>query len=179
MAVPSWEAFLRLRDALQAAGLRADGPLHRLWLGEQRVDLIPFGRLERADRSIGWPPDEDVVMNVIGLAEAMDTAVAVRFPGDLVFDVASLPALALLKIWAWIDRRHTSPDKDASDLWQLLRNYAQAGNEERLYSSEGEALAAVRVRLGAGRCLAARQRRARGGRSRPGPTARSTTSTRC
>jgi predicted nucleotidyltransferase len=55
-----------------------------------------------------------------------------------------LPALALLKIWAWRDRRYTVPGKDASDIWMFLRHYADAGNEDRLYGEEGEAaLAAV------------------------------------
>ena len=78
-------------------------------------------------------------MNVAGLAEALATAVAVALPGGVSIDVASLPALALLKIWAWKDRRYTAPGKDASDLWMFLRHYAEAGNQDRLYGEEGEA----------------------------------------
>jgi predicted nucleotidyltransferase len=54
-----------------------------------------------------------------------------------------LPALALLKIWAWTDRRYTAPGKDASDIWMFLRHYADAGNEDRLYGEEGEAALAA------------------------------------
>lgn len=78
-------------------------------------------------------------MNVSGLTEALATAVAVSLPGGVSFDVASLPALALLKIWAWRDRKYTTPGKDASDLWMFLRHYADAGNQDRLYGEEGEA----------------------------------------
>ncbi len=39
-----------------------------------------------------------------------------------------MPALALLKIWAWTDRWYTAPGKDASDIWMFLRHYADAGN---------------------------------------------------
>jgi predicted nucleotidyltransferase len=78
-------------------------------------------------------------MNVRGLTEALATAVVVRLPGGGSIDVACLPALALLKIWAWEDRKYTTPGKDASDLWMFLRHYAEAGNEDRLYGQEGEA----------------------------------------
>jgi predicted nucleotidyltransferase len=81
-------------------------------------------------------------MNVAGLAEALATAVAVALPGGVSIDVASLPALTLLKIWAWNDRRYAAPGKDASDIWMFLRHYADAGNQNRLFGDEGEALAA-------------------------------------
>jgi predicted nucleotidyltransferase len=140
LAVRDWDAFLRARDALVASGaFTADGPAHRLWFGDQRVDIIPFGGVERGDRSIAWPPEGAEVMNVSGFAEALATAVSVRFPGGASFDVASLPALALLKVWAWQDRKYTAPGKDAADLWEFLRYYAAAGNQDRLYGSEGEA----------------------------------------
>jgi predicted nucleotidyltransferase len=76
-------------------------------------------------------------MNVSGFTEALATAVAVRLPGGVSFDVAPLPALALLKTWAWKDRRYTTPGKDASDLWVFLRHYSDAGNQDRLYGEEG------------------------------------------
>jgi predicted nucleotidyltransferase len=78
-------------------------------------------------------------MNVLGLSEAMATAIEVRLPGGVVAHVASLPALAALKIWAWADRGYSTPGKDASDIWMLLRHYADAGNHDRLYGPEGEA----------------------------------------
>ncbi len=141
LAVPSWDEFLRVRDALTTSGgFRSDRPPHRLWFGDQRLDIIPFGGVERPDRSIAWPEGAEV-MNVSGLSEALATAVRVRLPGGVSFGVASLPALALLKIWAWNDRKYTTPGKDASDLWTLLRHYSDAGNQDRLYDEEGEALA--------------------------------------
>jgi hypothetical protein len=99
---------------------------------------MPFGGVERPDRRIAWPPEGVEVMNVRGLTEALATAVVVRLPGGVSIDVACLPALALLKIWAWEDRRYTTPGKDASDLWMFLRHYAEAGNEDRLYDQETE-----------------------------------------
>jgi predicted nucleotidyltransferase len=81
-------------------------------------------------------------MNVSGFAEALATAVSVRLPGGALLNVASLPAMALLKVWAWQDRKYTAPRRDAADLWEFLRHYADAGNQERLYGSEGEAVLA-------------------------------------
>ena len=144
LAVRNWEAFLRLRGALITSGsFTADGPPHRLWLGDQRLDIIPFGGVERPDRSIAWPTGGAEVMSVAGLREALATAVVVRLPLGVSIDVAPLPALALLKIWAWTDRRYTAPGKDAADIWMFLRHYADAGNEDRLYGEEGEAALAA------------------------------------
>ncbi len=71
LAVPSWEAFLSVRQALIASGdFKGEGPLHRLWFGEQRLDIVPFGGVERDDRSIAWPPEGAEVMSVAGLTEA-------------------------------------------------------------------------------------------------------------
>ena len=143
LAVDGWDDFQRLREALIRSGeLTAGRSPHCLWRGDQRLDLVPFGGVERSDRSIEWPTEGGEVMNVAGLAEALATAVAVELPGGVSIDVASLPALALLKIWAWKDRRYSAPGKDASDLWMFLRHYADAGNQDRLYGEEGEALAA-------------------------------------
>lgn len=140
LAIRNWDEFMRLRAALLASeGCVAGGSLHQLWLGDQRLDIVPFGGVERPDRTIAWPTERAEVMNVLGLSEAMATALAVRLPGGVVANVASLPALAALKIWAWADRKYLTPGKDASDIWMLLRHYADAGNQDRLYGPEGEA----------------------------------------
>src|SRR5260370_25304347 len=40
LAVPSWDVFLRVRDALIASGgFTANGPPHHLWLAGQRLDI--------------------------------------------------------------------------------------------------------------------------------------------
>src|SRR5271170_5700979 len=35
------------------------------------IDIIPFGKLETAERTIAWPPDADVVMNVAAFSECI------------------------------------------------------------------------------------------------------------
>ena len=137
-ALDSWEGFTRMRDELLASGDFADDPrgvAHRMIFAlNYRVDLIPFGGMEREDRSIAWPPDHDVVMQVVGFREAMTKAVQIQLQDGVIVDVASLPAQAVLKLFAWRDRRADRPGVDAGDLRLLLRHYLDAGNQERLYT---------------------------------------------
>lgn len=141
LAVTDWDTFKRIREALIATkAFKPDQPAHRLWFGDQRLDVIAFGGVERPDRSIVWPSEGAEIMDVSGFHEALATAISVRLPGGSTFNVASLPALALLKVWAWRDRKYTTPGKDAADLWMFLQNYAEAGNEDRIYSDEAEVL---------------------------------------
>lgn len=58
-------------------------------------------------------------------------------PGEIV-KVSSLPGLAILKLLAWTERGLGDPG-DAQDFYVLLKEYAKAGNLNRLY--EGEELA--------------------------------------
>jgi predicted nucleotidyltransferase len=148
VAVRDWDAFLALRQSLIDSRLfRPEGPPHRLYFGSHRLDIIPFGGVERGDRSIEWPIGSLEVMSVWGFSEALASALPVQLPGEEAVLVASLPALALLKLWAWEDRRYLTR-KDASDPWLLLRFYADAGNQDRLFGPEGEAaLASFRYDL--------------------------------
>lgn len=136
----SWEAHGDLVDALKATGrfttvgksqqslIFNDASIGR----SVPLDLVPFGPLEAPDGSIAWPPKGDFVMNVLGFQEAVDTSIDIDIGENVSVPVASLPALALLKLLAWRDRR-MSKNTDASDLLLILRNYYKAGNEERIW----------------------------------------------
>ena len=138
MAVPNWENFHALRKELLNSGEYREvprAPVHRLrHRNGIPIDLVPFGGVERQEtRSIAWPPGNDFVMSVFGFREVAAHTVEVRFPGDAVGRVVTLPALALLKIDAWADRHLRVPQKDAHDLRLIIRNYANANNTDRLY----------------------------------------------
>lgn len=139
IAVRDWEHFQTLKSALvEQAGFTLDRAHQRLicpTIPVVIVDLIPFGGVEREDRTIAWPPDEDFVMRVAGFSDGMESSVPVRLADDLVVRVVSIPALLVLKLFAWLDRKHEK--RDAPDLHTLLKEYGDAGNEDRLY---GEAL---------------------------------------
>jgi predicted nucleotidyltransferase len=74
-------------------------------------------------------------MRVAGFSDGLASSVAVRLANDLVVPVVSLPALLILKLFAWRDRKQER--RDAADIHALLKQYGDAGNEDRLY---GEAL---------------------------------------
>jgi predicted nucleotidyltransferase len=135
MAVPDWSAFEALQQRLIATARFSPSPTaeHRLrHRNGLQIDLVPFGRVETRERKIAWPPRGEVVLNVFGFREAQASACDVVFPGNVRGRVASLPALALLKIVCWNDRHYASPRKDAHDLLLIVKNYLLAGNEGRL-----------------------------------------------
>ncbi len=96
------------------------------------IDVIPFGGVERPDRTIVWPDDH--MMNVLGFAEALASAVHVLLPRHVEVPVASLPAQSILNLVAWRDRRWDNR-KDAVDLRSILMAYHHGPYQDELYDS--------------------------------------------
>lgn len=144
LAVRDWAAFHALRDALLASGkfIARTTTLHKLVYVHLNIaiDLIPFKGVEDAKGNITWPPDNAEVMSLIGYREARASAVTARLPDDQQLVMVSLPMLAVLKVFAWIERNLTEPRKDARDLDVILCNYFKAGNGNRLYTEAGHLL---------------------------------------
>lgn len=141
--VKTWAAFEALRANLLATEKFTDtlGSAHRLkFESGMVVDLVPFGAIERPDRTIAWPPDGSVEMSVFGFREALAATILVLLPGRVASLVVTLPALAMLKLAAWMERRYAQPGKDAYDLLMIMRNYLNAGNAERLYTDAAHLL---------------------------------------
>lgn len=136
IAVQDWQEFQTLKNELIEAGFApvpkrtqrviypADHPVI--------VDLIPFGGIENRNQTIAWPPEEDIVMQVAGFSDALESAILVKLDNSLVVPVVSIPLLIVLKLFAWMDRRMENT-KDAEDIFTILKQYADAGNEDRLY----------------------------------------------
>jgi predicted nucleotidyltransferase len=133
--VSSWPVFDALRGALLQGGdftARPGEAAHRLrHASGLPLDIVPFGGVERADRTLAWPPAEHTVFNCFGMREALQTASQVLLPQQAVVNVPSIPALALLKITAWQDRHYMLPGRDAPDLLLYLRHHLDCGNMER------------------------------------------------
>lgn len=149
-AVESWDQFQAIKTRLiettkfeevkgvaQRLKFKVEGLRHQFV-----VDLIPFGGIESATSKISWPPDMSIVMNVAGYQDAFASAVAIEIAPELVINVASIPGIAVLKLFAWVDRGHEDP-KDAIDLLTLFRQYHEAGNQDRIYEDAIEALEAA------------------------------------
>jgi predicted nucleotidyltransferase len=140
VALSNWDEFETLRAALIKTGkFEETSTVQRiLYLYSQevkiKIDLIPFGGVAESDASIVWPPKRDVVMTVAGFEEAFESAVLVRIGSDFVLPVASLPGLIILKVFAWLDRKHER--RDAPDILTILSEYVEAGNEARLYERD-------------------------------------------
>ena len=107
-----------------------------------KVDLIPFGGIEISKNTIAWPPDMSFLMNVAGYGDALAASVQVEVSPGLIINIASLPGIAILKIFAWSDRGHEDP-KDAIDFAFLTKCYNEAGQLERIYEEATEALEEV------------------------------------
>ena len=102
---------------------------HRLTIGG-----VAGQQVELADRNVAWPPEEDIVMRVAGFSDGLESAVLVRLDKNLVIPVVSIPVLLVLKLFAWVDRKHEK--RDAADIHTLLKEYGDTGNEDRLYGEE-------------------------------------------
>lgn len=142
VAVSDWQSFDGVMSwLLQRRGWsRSTTMWHRMLYRvadgiEVPLDIIPCGGVENPPATISWPPAGADVMNVAGLAEVLHAAILVQVADGLIVPVASVPGLAMLKLFAWADRR-LEDAKDASDLLMLLQEYADTGNLERLYNDE-------------------------------------------
>jgi predicted nucleotidyltransferase len=94
------------------------------------VDIVPFGGVERPDRTIAWPPDGSIVFDCFGMREAFDSSIRVALPESPSIHVPSIPALVILKFMAWSDRRHNGY-KDAADILVYLSSYMDCDNLQR------------------------------------------------
>jgi len=92
--VDSWNDY----DSLVSTLKRHDGSVHKFIVEGTEVDVVPYGGIEQANRTITWPDDH--VMNVLGFREAVDSAQTVLLPDGVSVKVPSIPALVLLKLFA-------------------------------------------------------------------------------
>jgi predicted nucleotidyltransferase len=143
VAIADWTQFETIKSRLVASGqfVSVPGSAQRLLFrtraqGEKYpLDIIPFGDIEHPSASIAWPPDQTEVLNVSGYRDALASVVDIQIERGLVVPVVSLPGFTILKFYAWKDRGRANP-KDAFDLATVMRNYADAGNDTRLYGEE-------------------------------------------
>jgi predicted nucleotidyltransferase len=94
------------------------------------VDVVPYGGVEGADRSVVFPDDH--TLNVLGVREADGAAQTVQLPGGLQVRVPTVPGLAVLKILAWANRRLQS-SRDAVDLDEIIGWYCEGAFLDDLY----------------------------------------------
>jgi len=143
LAIENWDMYEKIKAYLinECGFTQSKYKIHQLFFNtaEQQhayeIDLIPFGTIESAPDIISWPPEMSVILNVAGYRDALNAAIKLELESGLTISIASLPGIAILKIFAWVDRRHDSKSKDAIDLSALLRIYYEAGNITRIYEN--------------------------------------------
>ncbi len=141
VAVTDWTHFQDIRHRLLESDLFVEVPnvSHQVrYQSQVRVDLIPFGGVERSDGTIAWPPAGIPQMTVTGSAEALREAQNIILPGARTVAVVSLPMLVFLKMIAWSDRHERRPGVDVADAVFILANYLDCGNRNRLFEDEAD-----------------------------------------
>jgi predicted nucleotidyltransferase len=105
------------------------------------VDIIPFGPIADETGTIAWPPTWDIRMRVLGFRECYENASRVKIGSnpDFIVHVVSLAGIAMLKLISWNDDV-TRRRKDAADLFFILKSYLDAGNLDRVFGEENDAM---------------------------------------
>ncbi|MCF7918379.1 MAG: nucleotidyl transferase AbiEii/AbiGii toxin family protein [Candidatus Cloacimonetes bacterium] len=124
----NWESFQNIIDDLVSQhGFEKGKEQHRLRFESIIVDIIPFGKIAKHN-AIYWPPDEDIIMNIIGFQEVYDQAIQCRL-NSLSFKTTCLEGFVILKLIAWNDRKLVTA-KDAEDLGIIFYNYNELFPDE-------------------------------------------------
>ncbi|MCL7487588.1 MAG: nucleotidyl transferase AbiEii/AbiGii toxin family protein [Desulfobulbaceae bacterium] len=147
LGVNGWDHFERLKNKLIALEkFRSTREIHKILYQNQEipreVDILPFGEISDSNNEIHWPhPEDGILLNVSGFEEAFlhCETVKLRESPDLEIRVASLPSQFVLKLLAWKERGAGS-DKDAKDIYFLIKNYGDPINRERLFGEEKDIL---------------------------------------
>jgi predicted nucleotidyltransferase len=144
VAVKDWTEFHAIKAHLvnDAQFIHDEAKIHRLFKNGYPVDIIPFRGVESPEGTIAWPRDLSMVMTVVGYEDALAAAENVQIEPELVMRVVSLAGLVVLKLFAWEDRGHQD-SRDAEDFATVLRSYAAAGNEDRLYGDSMDTMEAA------------------------------------
>lgn len=134
--VESWDQFEHVKKTLtQCSNFEAAKQIQRIiFEGQLPVDIVPFGELSEANNEILWPPDRNFKMSVMGFEECHRHSISIRLSNnpDLVVRVVTLAGLAILKLISWNDNSERR-GRDAPDLFFIIRNYLDAGNQDRLF----------------------------------------------
>ncbi|MHB1254517.1 MAG: nucleotidyl transferase AbiEii/AbiGii toxin family protein [Candidatus Humimicrobiaceae bacterium] len=138
ISVSDWSQFDRLIYNLELFGkFKKSEEKHRIIYEDIFIDIIPFGSISNQNEKISWPPENEVVMSVLGFNEVYINSTLVRIQNNprLEVKIPTLPGLAILKLLAWKDGFPNRP-KDAEDLLFIMNKYEFTGIENTLYHSE-------------------------------------------
>lgn len=141
VTVRSWSQYEQLRKVLIGSGKFTETRIEQrlIWNAENKItlDIVPFGEIESPEGFVAFPPDGAFVMTTHGFSEAAEDTIEVQLADDLTVKVASLAGLGLLKLVSWSDRP-SERERDVQDVWFIIINYLDCGNEERLFAENSK-----------------------------------------
>lgn len=136
--ISRWKQFDKLINTLEKSGeFKKLKEKRRVLCNDILIDIVPFGDISDKNERISWPPENEVVMSVMGFNEVYNYSTLVRLQNNPTLEVKipTLPGLAILKLFAWKDN-FPNRSKDAEDLLFIMKNYENAGIFDKLYKSE-------------------------------------------
>ena len=121
IAVKDWNEFDVVASALTGAGFRRDSKkqqrfYHGKGKDEFSIDVVPYGGIAGKDGKFTWPKDADFEMSVLGFESALKHTVEITVDGEYSFRIPTIPALFILKLISWADRKSRGIYKDAEDM---------------------------------------------------------------
>ncbi len=121
--VGDWKQYRSLCELIVNKGANTTGrkPAKRFKTSGDRIfDLVPYGGVEDEQGRVFWPPEQDDVMTVRGFNSAAQSSIKVKVNGSVDVPVISPQGLCALKLFAWEERHHQQPGKDAEDIAYLV-----------------------------------------------------------
>lgn len=122
---------------LASLGWKPDKHIAQRWYAadEFRADVLPATPALIAKGAVQFDGDAKL-MSLVGFDLAMDHAAPVALPGtSTTVKVASLPAIVVLKIVAWLDRPYER-GKDLADLARIFKEALGDDNDRRWEQSD-------------------------------------------
>lgn len=140
ISIDSWETyrnFCCLLTTGDSPKFKSTNILHKFMhiATDIEVDIVPFGAISEPNQEIIWA-DSGNPMNVSGFDEALLHAKPTLID-NFEIQVVDTPALIVLKIFAWGDRRERTK-KDLEDIEFILSKYT---DDERVYAELASELA--------------------------------------
>ena len=116
-------------------GWARDSRMEQRWMAPDgvRIDIIPASAELIADGELVWP-ESDFRMSLTGFGLAFEHGEATEVAAGISVLVASLPAIIVLKMAAYLDRP-TERERDLADLAVILQRGVRADDEDR-YSDQ-------------------------------------------
>jgi predicted nucleotidyltransferase len=132
ITVNNWKQWRKVENEIVNLENFTKDPIEQqrfLYKNEFELDIVPFGEIMNHESKIIWPPNENIVMSVLGFNAAENASIKILIDEEIEIKIASLCGIFLLKLIAWKDRNNRT-NKDAEDIGFILENYLSI-NEQR------------------------------------------------